>query len=178
MKKKTKPVATIYLIDELKHHAEELMHQYSNPEKYRFLYFNTAHHFLEEISRNPPPSNEPRILIFVVNRHLNTDNPVEEVTHLLEKMNKIIRGIEVIIITTQKTPETERKLKEAGALALIMDNENALLRIDNLIKGTISKHTIWKKRKASFLAFRILLLYIFLSLMFLVAAYFLFPDYF
>ncbi|HHJ09562.1 MAG TPA: hypothetical protein ENK25_01560 [Bacteroidetes bacterium] len=178
MKKTTKAIATIYLIDELKHHNEELMYQYGNSEKYRFLYFNSEHHFLEDIRKNPPPPNEPGILIFVVNRHLNIDSPVKEVTNLLHKLNTISHGIEVIITTTQKTPETERKLKEAGVLAVVIDNENALLRIDNLIKGTISKHTIWKKRKASKLAFRILVLYLFLSLLFLIAAYFLLPDYF
>ncbi len=178
MKKTTNPAAIIYLIDELKHHQAELMQQYGNPEKYRFLYFTSEHHFLEEIRKNTPPSNEPRILIFVVNRHLNTDSPVKEVTRLLQQLNNISGGIEPIIVTTQKTAETERKLKEAGALALIMDNENALLRIDNLVKGTISKHTIWKKRKASKLAFRVLIIYFFLSLLFLTAAYFLFPDYF
>ncbi len=178
MKKKTKPAAYIYLIDELKHHSNELMQQYDNPEKYRFYYFNSEHRFYEEIRKNKPPENITRLLIFVVNRHLNTDDPVDEVANLLHKLNKVDKGIEVIIITSQKTPETERKLKEAGALALIMDNENALLRIDNLIKGTISKHTIWEKRKASIVAFKILLLFLFLSFLFFIAAYFIFPEYF
>ncbi|MCD6200556.1 MAG: hypothetical protein J7K46_01970 [Bacteroidales bacterium] len=178
MKKTSKPAAIIYLIDELKHQHEELRQQYGNPEKYRFLYFNSEQHFLEEVRKNPPPFNVPRILIFVVNRHLNTDSPVKEVTSLLQRLNQVSRGIEPIIITTQKTPETERKLKEAGALAVITDNENAMLRIDNLVKGSISKHTIWKKRKASKLTFRVLILYLFISLVFLTIAYFLFPDYF
>ncbi len=178
MKKKKKPVVYIYLIDELKHHSDDLMQQYHNPEKYMFQHFTSLQKFFAEFSKKPLTPNAPGILIFVANRHLNTENPVVEVIHLLDKLNDISKNTETIILTTQKTSETERKLREAGALAVIMDNENALLRIDNLVKGTISKHTIWRKRKASLRAFRILIAFLLFSLFFTLAAYFIFPEYF
>lgn len=178
MKKKKKPVVYIYLIDELRHHSEDLMQQYYNPEKYIFLHFTSVQKFFTKFSKAPLTPNAPQILIFVANRHLNTENPVEEVVHLLNKLKDISKTIETIVITTQKTPETERKLREAGALAVIMDNENSLLRIDNMVKGTISKHTIWEKRKASLRALHILIAFLLLSFLLMLAAYFIFPEYF
>lgn len=178
MRKKIKPVTYIYLIDELKHLSEDLANQFSNKEKYQFSVLSTERQFFEKFKKETPPSSGIKILIFVVNRHLNIDNPVEEVLLFLNKLKQVSQGVEVIIVSSQKTHEIEEKVLEAGASALIMDNENALLRIDNHVKGTISKHTIWKKRKASLLALRIFIAYIFLSLLFALISYFVFPEYF
>jgi hypothetical protein len=178
LSKKTKATAWIYLIDELKHHYDEVMDAYNKPEKYHTRAYTSEHRFFNDLEKAPPPPNMPRILIFVANRHLTSEDPVKEVLRFLERLNKLSPGFEVILVTSQKTGETERRLKEAGIIALIPDNENALLRMDNLIKGSISRHTILIKKRAASRALQIMVLYVLLVLIFFVAARFLFPQYF
>ena len=176
--KKIKATAWIYLIDELKHHYDEVTEAYNKPEKYHTVAYTSEHRFFNDLEKFPPPLNVPRILIFVANRHLTSEDPVKEVLRFLERLNKLSPGFEVILITSQKTGETERRLKEAGIIALIPDNENAPLRIDNLIMGSISRHTIRAKKKKAVRALRILGLYLVLVLLFFLTARLIFPQYF
>lgn len=176
--KKLKATAYIYLIDELKHHYDDLMEEYNKPEKYHTKAYTSEHRFFNDLEKAPPPMHAPRILIYVANRHLTSEDPVKEVLRFLDRLNKLSPGFEVVLVTSQKTGEIERKLKEAGIIALIPDNENAMLRIDNLIKGSISRHTIMVKKKAAGKALRTLGLYLLVVFVFFLVARFLFPEYF
>jgi hypothetical protein len=178
IRKKTKPLAYIYLIDELKHHYDEVMDKYRNPEKYYTAAYTSEHRFFGDLERAAPPASVPHILIYVANRHLTAEDPIKEVLRFLEHLNTLSPGFEVIVVTSQKIAETERRLKEAGVISLIPDNENAMLRIDNLVKGSISRHTIWIKKKAASRALRFLGLYLLLVLAIFLVARLLYPDYF
>jgi len=178
LSKKSKATAWIYLIDELKHHYDEVIETYHKPEKYHTAAYTSEHRFFSDLEKNPPPLSAPRILIFVANRHLTSEDPIKEVSRFLDRLNTLSPGFEVIVVSSQKTGETERRLKEAGIIALIPDNENTMLRTDNLIKGSISRHTILIKKKAAMRALRVLGFYILLVLVFLLTARFLLPEYF
>lgn len=178
LRKKIKPAACIYLIDELKHHYDDVKEEYNNPEKYHTAAYTSEHRFFGDLEKSPPPVSVPRILIFVANRHLTDEDPIKDVLRFLERLNTLSPDFKVIVVTSQKIEETERRLKEAGVIALIPDNENAMLRIDNLVKGSISRHTIWVKKKAASRALRFLGLYVLLVLLIFLVARLLYPAYF
>ncbi len=176
--RKTKATAYIYLIDELKHYYDEILAKYGKPEKYHTAAYTSEHRFFGDLEKDLPPLTVPRILIYVANRHLKAEDPIQDVLRFLDHLYEISPGFEVILITSQKIEKTDPRLREKGVVALIPDNENALLRIDNLIKGSISRHIIRVKRKAASRAVRFLGLYLLLLLIILIAARFLFPEYF
>ncbi len=175
---KPKATAYIYLIDELKHFYEDVLEAYNKPEKYHTEAYTSEHRFFSDLEKKPPSLSVPRILIYVANRHLKAEEPIKDVLRFLERLCTISPGFEVIVITSQKIEGTDQRLREKGVVALIPDNENALLRVDNLIKGSISRHTIQIKRKAATRSISIMGIYLLLLLIFLVAARFLFPQYF
>ncbi len=176
--KKTKATAYIYLIDELKHYYEDILEEYSNPEKYLTKAYTSEHRFFADLEKELPPLTVPRILIYVANRHLTAEEPIKDVLRFLDRLYAISPGFEVIVITSQKIESTDHRLRERGVVALIPDNENAMLRIDNLIKGSISRHTIRIKHKAASRSIHFMGLYLLLVLIFAVVAWFLFPEYF
>ncbi len=176
--KKTRNLARIYLIDELKHHYDEIMGKYDRPGKYRTRAYTSEHRFFQELEKDRPPVGAPKILIYVANRHLTAEDPLKDLLRFLDKLNTLAKGFEVIVVTSQKIGENERHLRDAGVLSLIPDNENALLRIDNFIKASISRHTIRMKKKAAKRALRVLGLYILLVILLLIIARNIYPRYF
>ena len=175
---KTKASAYIYIIDELKHIYEDILEAYHKPEKYHIQAYTSEQRFFNDLEQAPPPPSVPRILIYVAIRHLKAEDPLQDVLRFLEHLNTLSPGFEVIVLTSQNIEGTDKRLQEQGVVALIPDNENAMLRIDNLIKGILSRHTIQIKRKAATRSITVTGIYLLLLLVFLIVARFLFPKYF
>ncbi|GEM_PF-6612073 len=170
--------ARIYLIDELKHHYDEVMEKYDRPEKYRLQAYTSEHRFFQDLERDRPPATAAKVLIYVANRHLTAEDPLKDLLRFLDRLNSMSTGFEVIVVTSQKMEEAERRLREAGVFSIIPDNENALLRIDNFIKASISRHTIRMKKQAARTALKVFTAYLLLTGLLWFAARMLYPEFF
>ena len=144
---KTKRISPVqlYIIDEFSQIATEVSNRFDNPEKYLLHSYSSFHQFLEDIKPSEfSVLKKPgiRIILYVINKHLQNNNTVSEALKILEKIRNLPDKYSVIFIVDGKYKEEGQQLLEAGASAWIVNNQNAIHWIDNQIKGSISRNNL------------------------------------
>lgn len=180
---KTKRISPVqlYIIDEFSQIATEISNRFDSPEKYLLYSYSSFHQFLEDIKPSEFPGlKKPglRIILYVINKHLQNNNTVSEALKILEKIRDLPDKYSVIFVVDSKYKEEGQQLLEAGASAWIVNNQNAIHWIDNQIKGSISRNNLEVQQRASRNAYRILIAYVILVFIFAVVARLLFPIHF
>lgn len=175
------PPVFLYIVDEFGQITNEVTQKFDNPEKYMIRSHLSFRHLLEDKDLLTPPiikRSGIRIILYVINKHLQNNNTVSEALEVLEKIKKLPGNFSVIFLVDTAYKDKGQPVLEAGAAAWIVNNPNAIHWIDNQVKAAISRNNLDKKRRAKRLALRILFAYLAFVLILTLLAKFLFPWYF
>ncbi len=175
---KKKELCDIYLVDSHRTLVDNMKDRFKNSLKYALRTFSSHDSLLFELKKQSFLNKRTRILVYVLRPGTSIDEVEYEVLDLLKDIKDINSEITPIIVADNLESEVVRRLSISPAYAFVQNNDNAMLKITNLIMGTISKDNLERKfilaRNSAFMLFVFILAMLFLT----VILYFLKPQYF
>lgn len=159
-----KNLVSIYLIDENFLFMDDIIGQYSGKKKYEVKYYPSVDKFISENEKRPLSRKGIHIVILAVqltrpDRDLSTD--------LTSQLNSVFPQIEVIKICHEKEVESECSSLRNGNVLRVVNNENALLRINNAVKLVLAKTNLENKNRKYKQVLVLLLISLFSSALFI-----------
>lgn len=148
----------IYYVDDLRTYQSELAKQYAAPEKYKLEIFSGPTEFIDKLRKERTSDRIIRIAILAI-------TSLEEEGSLLEKLEQMAKRFPDMVFLL-----LSKKDKEGSVLgqlpvhvrSVIPINDNAVLRINNNLKGIISEINLEQKRRSARRAIWVLAIFILL----------------
>lgn len=138
-----KNMVTLHLIDENFIFTDELTDKYSWKNKFEVKHYTSAEKFIAG-NKNKLTGKGIHIVILAV---LLNKPDKELVSNIVSRITSSFPSVEIIQICHEKDADAEGSGKREGNVIKIINNENALLRIDNGLKWVIAKTNLDNKRR-------------------------------
>jgi hypothetical protein len=161
---------SLHLIDENFLFAAEINEKYSWKDKYEVTCYPSADKFINDAKIMPLSPKGTHIVIMAV--HLgNPDSKI--INELIDLLNSMFRGIYIIRVCHDKEPADDN-ISRSGNVIRVINNENAMMRIDNAIRWVLAKTNLDRMKRKYKLAMYILIISIFISVA--IFSFFLLPG--
>jgi len=164
----------IFCYDDHRGFSDEVKKKFTDLSRYRVESFQTRE---ELIARLEQEKENKACRIAILGVH-DTPEQFEFIDHLTQDIKKVNRKIGLILLCPQERIEEIKKSVRFNIDAYIPKNANSILRIHNMVKKLISENGISIFRKRSLVSTYMLLGFLLLAILFLLVAYFRFPQYF
>ncbi len=168
----------IYLVDSHRTLMDSMKDRFKNSLKYALKTFSSHDSLLDELKKQSFLDKRTRILVYVLRPGTSIDEVEYEVLDILKDIKDINSEITLIIVADNLESEVVRRLSISPAYSFVQNNDNAMLKITNLVLGTISKDNLERKYISARNSAFILLIFILAVLFLTVVLYFLEPQYF
>jgi hypothetical protein len=154
-----KNMVSLHLIDENFLFAGEINEKYSWKNSYEVICYPSADKFISDTKTKPLLIKGTHIVILAV--HLGT--PDSKITNdLIELLNSLFKGIYIIRICHEKELVNDPATR-IGNVIKVVNNENALMRIDNAVKWVLAKTNLDQMKRKYKLAIYILIISLLIS---------------
>lgn len=168
----------VYFVDRNRTFFPQVKERLANEEKYTVHLFSTTEILYDHLKTlNPDDTSTNIIFLNTENAHYGNSG-TEKLIENVKKIKSIHQVFNIFVLTNQKDLNTLNDLTTAGALRIIPKNDNSVHRIINYIKGLISEKNLEKKRKATILPLKILLIFVLLIIILAIIAYIIQPEIF
>ena len=172
MKKSTKTY--LFCFDDYRGFTEDVRKRFADTSRYTVKSFQAREEFLSGLEMEREHSF---CKIAILSLHDTKEN-----YDLIGKLTMEIKNIDprtgIILIGPVEKMEEIKKIIEFNIDSYIPKNANSILRIHNTVKKLISEHSILVSRKKRNISSFVLLVFLVLSLLFTIFAYFSLPQYF
>lgn len=155
---------SIHLIDENFLFTDDFREKYSWKKKYRVSCYASVDKFFSDVKNKPSLYKGNHIIVLAINL-ARPDK--KSATSQINMCAKLIPGVHIIDICHKKELDNGAASFRSDNVIHIVNNENALLRIDNAIKWVLVKINMEVKRRN----YKIIL-YLFLTTFFISSAIF------
>ena len=172
MKKSTKTY--LFCFDDHRGYAEDVRKRFADTSRYTVRSFQAREEFLSDLEKEKKHSFCKVAILSLHDTRENYD--------LVGKLTMEIKNIDprtgIILIGPVEKMEEIKKIIEFNIDSYIPKNANTILRIHNTVKKLISEHSILVSRKKRNISSFVLLVFLVLSLLLTIFAYFRLPQYF
>lgn len=137
-------LVTIHLVDENFLFADDIKEKYLRNNKYQVKDYPSTESFFIYVKEKASLFKEGQIVIFAV----NLEKPDKKITSdLINRTVSLMPDIDIINICHEKELEKGASSIRNGRIIHIINNENALYRIENAIKWVLAKTNLENKQK-------------------------------
>ncbi len=157
---------SIHLIDENFLFTDDFRDKYSWKKKYRVSFYPSVDKFLSDIKGKPALYKGNNIIVLAINLARPDKNAA---TRQINMCAKLMPGVHIIDICHKKELDNGVATLRNDNVIHIVNNENTVLRIDNAIKWILAKINLEVKGRN----YKIIL-YLFLTTLFISSAIFIF----
>jgi len=164
-----------YLIcyDDHRTFTEDVKKRFSDTSRYVVVSFHTKQDFLEHL-RKEADNSSCKVAIIGVPDAVEQFETIDGLTQEIKKTDQKT-GI-ILLVPGDKMDELKKTLK-FNIDAYIPRNSNSILRIHNTVKKLFSEHNITIYRKKRNFSLYVLLIFLILTAILVIVAYFRFPEY-
>jgi hypothetical protein len=153
-------MTSIHLIDENFLYTDEIAEKYSWKKKYKVSYYPSSDKFFTDNSGKKLSGPGVHIVILAV----QLEKPDKQIkVDIVHRLNSIYPGLEIIRICHDKEFPGECESIRLGNVVKIVNNENAMMRIDSAIRWVVAKANLENKHRKYKLALMFLLISLFVS---------------
>ena len=139
-----KKLVSIHLIDENFLFADDLREKYSWEKRYQLHFYPSADSFFSDLNGKPSLCKGNHIVVLA----LNLAKPDEQTAaDLIKKCGNLIPGADIINICHEKELGEGVYFLRSDKVIHIVNNENALFRINNAIKWVLAKTNLDNKQR-------------------------------
>ncbi len=174
---KKKDLCDIYLVDSHRSLVDSMKDRFKNSLKYALRSFSSHDSLLDELKQSIL-NKRTIVLVYVLRPGTSIDEVEYEVLDLLKDIKDINSEITPIIVADNLESDVVRRLSISPSYSFVQNNDNAMLKITNLILGTISKDNLERKFISARNSALMLLIFILAVLFLTIAFYFIKPQYF
>jgi DNA-binding NarL/FixJ family response regulator len=164
----------IYCFDDHRGFSEEIRKRFSDSVRYTVLSFQTIEEFISQIEAE----KEQNICKVTILGAHETKEQFEIIDKLTLEIKRIDNRTGIIILGPSDKMEEIKNAIKFNIDAYIPKNTNSILRIHNMVKKLISEYNIVIFRKRRNFSFILLLIFLGISLLVILIAYFKLPLYF
>jgi DNA-binding NarL/FixJ family response regulator len=170
-----KPVKThLFCFDDHRNFSEEVRKHFPDQSRYTVRIFHNKDDLLNHLVREKD-HNYCKVAILGLQ---DTKENFEIIDHLIVGIKKIDINTGIILLgPTDKMDEIKKTIR-INIDSYIPRNANQVLRIHNTVKKLISEHSLLIYRKRRNFSFYFLLIFLALTIVFIIVAYFKLPIYF
>lgn len=165
--------ANIYIVDHNINFASSLIKSIEKPDKYSIEAFGSGESFIAFLKKLRFLKNEVT-MVFLGYKFISDseDSQLMNGLEILEAIKAINPQIEVVMLYGSDEGSFGSYARKAGAFDFIQKNNNAFLRVNNIIWRVITAKRLEQKRRLFFLYFNVFIIYGIILAIALLVAYF------
>jgi hypothetical protein len=164
----------IFCFDDYRSFSEDVKKRFSDDTRYKVVSFLTRQEFVRHLEED---KEYALCKVAILGVH-DTKEHIEMIDQLSMEIIKIDQKTGIILLIPVEKMNDVKKTVIHNIDAYIPRNANSILRIHNTVKKLISENGIIRFRKQRNFSLYILLIFIILSLLFVVFAWIKLPEYF
>jgi DNA-binding NarL/FixJ family response regulator len=164
----------LFCLDDHRSFSEDVKKRFSDKSKYVVCVAHNREEFLRILERE---RDHKFSKVAMIGLHESKEN-FEMADHLIPEIKNIDRSTGIILLAPPEKIEELKKTARSNVDSYIPRNANTVLRIHNTVKKLISEHSLLIFRRKRAVSMYVLGLFILISLIFLVVAWFKLPMYF
>jgi hypothetical protein len=164
----------IFCYDDHRGFSEDVRKQFTDAGKYTILSFQTREEFLSHLEK---VRENKFCKVAILGLH-DTREQYEMIDQLTMEIKRIDQKTGLILLGPPDKIEEIKKIVKFNIDAYIPKNTNSILRIHNAVKKLISQHSIGIFKKRRNFSLYTLIIFILISALFILFAYFRLPQYF
>ncbi|MDX2444032.1 MAG: hypothetical protein QNK30_09550 [Bacteroidales bacterium] len=145
MFKSGKRISNIYFVDRHRSVYDGMLSRFRNTLKYSLKNFSSIDGLVNELTENASMLLRIQVAVLVVDNREVKEIVEKEILQFVTSVKKIDPNISLIVVAGKKTTEIEHKLNLPASYSLVQNNDNAILKITNLIMGMISRESLEQK---------------------------------
>lgn len=154
----------MFLVDEHKAYMEELALEFQDSTKYEIIHCYSVDRMKDTYEKGK--YFRYHTIIAVISAYLSGDRSarIAELKQHVKDIKWMNRDIELIVLLPEFSEKLQNDLMSLGCYAVFQRNENAFLRINNHVRGIISKRVLMRQKKYTRITYLVLLVYVMLLL--------------
>ncbi len=150
----------LFLIDEHKAYMDELALEFHDTSKYEIVHCYSVSRMQELYAQEDYSAFHLKIAVISAYFDGERSKKIAELKEHIKTIQKIDTDLEMIVLVPEQNDKLEDELLSLGSYAVFQRNENAFLRINNNVRGIISKKMLERERRLTHLAYWVLFLYV------------------
>ena len=164
----------LYCFDDHRGFSEDVRKRFADTSRYIVLSFQTREDFINHLEEQ---KEYTFCKVAILGVH-DAKDQFEMIDKLTMEVKRIDQRTGLILIGPPDKMDEIRKFVKFNIDAYIPKNANSILRVHNAVKKLISEHSIGVFKKRRNISLYILLTFLLLSALYVLFAYFRFPEFF
>jgi DNA-binding NarL/FixJ family response regulator len=164
----------LFCYDDHRNFSEDVKKRFSDQSRYTVVSFHNLDDFLDHLNKQ---KEHNFCKVALLGLQDNKEN-YEIIDHLIVEIKKIDSSTGIILLGPPDKIDEIKKAIRINIDSYIPRNANQVLRIHNTVKKLISEHSLLIYRKRRNFSFYFLLVFLVVSVILAIIAYFEFPLYF
>ena len=164
----------IFCYDDYRSFSEDVKKRFSDVTRYKVTSYVTPRDLLTSLEED---KEHALCKVAILGMHDNKEQ-IREADQLSVEIKKTEPGIGIILLIPADKVDEVKKIMKFNINAYIPRNSNSILRIHNIVKKLISENSIIYYRKKSNFSVAVLLIFILISFLLILIAWFKLPQYF
>lgn len=145
MFKSGKRISYIYFVDRHRSLFDSMLTRFRNTLKYSLKNFSSVDGLLIELEDLSLIVKRIRIAVLVVDHRSAADAIENEILEFVTAVKKLDPSMNLIVVANKKEPEVGQKINPPASYSFVQNNDNAMLKITNLVMGMISRENLEQK---------------------------------
>lgn len=145
MLKSRKRKSYIYFVDRHRSLFEGMLARFRNTLKYSLKNFSNLDGLVNELNGTFPVVHKTRVSVLVIDHKDNIEVIENEISGFVTSVNKLDPTMNLIVVAGKKVTDTVINVNPPASYSLVQNNDNAILKVTNLIMGMISRESLEQK---------------------------------
>ena len=145
MLKPRKRKSYIYFVDRHRSIFEGMLARFRNTLKYSLKNFSTLDGLENELNNTTQVINRTRVAVLVIDHKENMEVIENEISDFVTSIKKVDPKMNLIVVAGKKATDTVINVNPPVTYSLVQNNDNAILKVTNLIMGMISRESLEQK---------------------------------
>lgn len=145
MLKPRKRKSYIYFVDRHRSIFEGMLARFRNTLKYSLKNFSALEGLINELNSTTQVINRTRVAILVIDHKENMEVIENEISGFVTTIKKIDSEMNLIVVAGKNAADTVINVNPPASYSLVQNNDNAILKVTNLIMGMISRESLEQK---------------------------------
>lgn len=145
MFKSGKKINYIYFVDRHRSLFDSMLTRFRNTLKYSLKNFSSVDGLLMELEDLSLIVKRTRITVLVVDHRFAADAIENEILEFVTSVKKLDPSMNLIVVANKKESEAGQKINPPASYSFVQNNNNAMLKITNLVMGMISRENLEQK---------------------------------
>ena len=122
-----------------------MLARFRNTLKYSLKNFSTLDGLVNELNGTSPVVQRTRVSVLVIDHKDNIEVIENEISGFVTSVNKVDPTMNLIVVAGKKITDTVINVNPPASYSLVQNNDNAILKVTNLIMGMISRESLEQK---------------------------------